>query len=175
MSEAPKRESLEVVRQRLADLQTPLSRLMDLGLHVHRTFRPDAQHPLHAPADADIFAVSSMNRYGGLPVSDTLTLRLGTGEHISIERYNGPTLIQPIWRIDHWAPHDEGRQRRIRIQQFREESGAHYPFDIEVGVYSDGGKKFDEFIGYAYQNHEPHISEVEDKLLSLVLPDEPAV
>lgn len=171
MTETPKPESYDDIKGRLEALQTPLAQLVDLGLHVHRTFRPTAPHLHDAPSDAPVHYIASMNRYAGFPVSDTLTFRFDNDEHVSIEQYNGPSLTQPVLRIDHWFTYDETRLQRTRIQLFQKKSGATFPLDVEVSLYADGGRRHDEFLGYGYVDQEPHISRLEDRLLSLVLPD----
>lgn len=163
-------DSYEAMKQRAEALQPALSQLMDLALHVHRTFRPAAPHLRDVSKDAPVHYIASMNYYEGRPVSDTLTLRFSDNEYVSIEQYNGPTRTQPVWRIDHWHKYDETRNQRTRVHQFGEQSGATFTFDVETSLFREG-LRHDDFLGYGYHDQEPHISALEDRLLSLVVPD----
>lgn len=177
MSEARQPDTLDEMRARVEALQTPLGQLVDLATHVRRTFRPQAPHLRNAASDAEMFYIASDNRYGGKPMSDTLTIRIDEGEHIDIEEYNGPSVNQPVLRIDHWLPYEpteEGQPQlqRTRIQKFGEVSTGSFQLDIQVSTYVDHGRFHSGFVGEPYQNQEPHIGALEDRLLALVVPDD---
>lgn len=161
--------SLDEASQRLEALQAPLGQLVDLGLYLHRSIRPTAQQMFDAWRTEDHWYVVSSNTHNGLPVSDTLTLKLGPDEHIDINQYNGASPTRPIWRFDHWVPYGVNRLKLTSVRVFHEQSGATFPLDIETSVFNAGNSIQLGFLGDDYRNQQDHIDSMLDGMLSLLV------
>ncbi len=159
-------ESLQTMRDLVEALQGPVGELRDLALDVHARLRPGAPQLLQANRDAprSFWYISSANYHEGIPVSDTLTLKVEDGRWIEIDKYSGPNLNTPVWRFDYWFPHDEWRRQRTTVKVFHEDSIASFPLDISEALYRIDNGRCDSLVGEPYEDQEEHIQGFMDQL-----------
>ena len=159
-------ESMRAMYDLVEALQVPLSELKDLALEVHSRLRPIAPRLVDAAINqpGSFWHISSMNFFKGEPVSDTLTINIGDGSYIEIDKHSGPNLNQPVWRLDYTFPYDFDRKQLTTVKVFHEDSEGLFSLDISEALYRYEDGTFDGFIGEPYQDQDEHIQRFMDQL-----------
>ena len=159
-------ESIQEMYDLVEALQQPLSELKDLALQVHTKLRPTAPQLLDAnrTIPGSFWYIKSMNSYLGEPASDTLTLNIGSGSYIEINKHSGPNLNLPVWQFDYTYPYDEERKLRTTVKLFHDDSRSYFPLDISETLYRYDNGRCDGFIGEPYKDQDEHIAKFKDQL-----------
>ena len=159
-------ESMQAMYDLVEALQQPLAELKDLALEIHSHLRPLAPRLINADKrkPGSFWYISSMNYHNGEPASDTLTMNIGNGSYIEMDKHSGPNLNLPIWRLDYTYPYDDDRKLVTTIKVFHEDSKAYFPLDISEALYRYDNGTCDGFIGAPYEDQDRHIQKFKDQL-----------